>query len=114
MLKEKETCLAEEFLQISLTTYLEVLDLLVGSVQLDPAEVLVQPVHQGHVRNGMHSKSCLELLFFLLLWLSIFGQFIGVIMLALKQTRARKTGMELKFTEKPSLTPDMRLPLFPC
>lgn len=68
---------------MSLTTYLEVLDLLVGSVQLDPAEVLVQPVHQGHVRHRVHSKSCLELLLFLLLWLSIFGQFIGVIMLAL-------------------------------
>jgi len=96
-----------------MTPYLEVLDLLVGSVQLDPAEALVQPVHQRHVRNRVHSKSCLEVLFFFLLWISIFGQFIGVIMLALMWTRARKTGMELKFTEKPSLTLDMHLLLFP-
>lgn len=83
-LEEKETCLDEQYLQISLTTYLEFLDLLVGSLQLDPAEVLVQPVHQCHVRNRVHSKSCLELLFFLLFWLRIFGQFVSVIMLTLK------------------------------
>lgn len=102
----KAICLVKLFLQISLTTYLEVLDLLIDSVQLDPAELLVQPVHQGHVRNRVHRKSCLKLLFFLLLWFSILGQFISVIMLALKQTKARKTGMELEFTEQLFLTPD--------
>lgn len=102
----KEICLVKEFLQVTLTTYLEVLDLLIDSVQLDPAELLVQPVHQGHVRNRVHCKSCLELLFFLLLRFSIFGQFISVIMLALKQTKAIKTGMDLEFTEQLFLTAD--------
>lgn len=87
--------------------YLEVLDLLVGFVQLDPAEVLVQPVHQGHVGNRVHSQSCLELFFLLLpLRLSVFGQFVGVIVLPLRGTRARKICIELDVTAEPSLTPD--------
>lgn len=106
-----EIHLVKEFFQVTLTTYLKVLDLLIDSLQLDPAELLVQPIHQGHVRNRVHCKSCLELLFFLLLWFSILGQFISVIMLALKQMKARKTGIELDFTEQLFLTPDTPVPV---
>lgn len=62
---------------------------MVGPIQLNPAELLMEQVHESCLTHGVHSDCPPKFCPLFLLRVSILGQFIGQVTLALKGKVAR-------------------------